>query len=234
MNTGLGCCNIGLVLLSSDLRVIGMSDSAKQVLGPAMKEFGHHVLKYHPRRSHQKIEGLLTELCTKGDDGPIAMIIDVLNKVLMINLYRIKTSETSLDTLYAMAFIDVSRQTEAEIDPRSGLVGLKKFPVCDRGSFLFLDAASIYFIKSEGNYSKIFTKDCSYFLHLSLKSILQRYTGPNFFRVHKSYIVNLDHVRKINKPDTGHSTIVFNRDGISPVPLARRRARELREALRVI
>ncbi len=69
----------------------------------------------------------------------MAMIIDVLNKVLMINLCRIKTSEPSKDFLFAMTFVDVSKETEARIDPRSGLVGLRKFPVFDKGSFQFID-----------------------------------------------------------------------------------------------
>lgn len=225
------CYNIGLVLLSSDFRVIGMSESAKQVLGPAMEEFGLHVLRYHPRKSHEKISGLLNELCSSREEVPVAMIIDVLNKVLMINLCHIKTSEPSIEDLYAMTFVDVSRQTEAKIDPKSGLVGLRKFPVCDKGSFQFLDAFSIYFIQSEGNYSRIFTKRREHFLHLSLKSILQRYTGQDFFRAHKSYIVNLAHVQKINRSGSGNATIIFDNVDIPPVPLARRRTKELKDAL---
>lgn len=231
MDSSMDCYNIGLVLMSSDFRVIGMSKSAEQVLGPAMKEFGQHVLKYHPRKSHEKIEGLLSELCSSPDEVPVAMIIDVLNKVLMINLCHIKTSEASIKDLYAMTFVDVSKQTEAEIDPKSGLVGLRKFPVYDKGSFQFLDASSIYFIQSEGNYSRIFSKGREYFLHLSLKSILTRYTGPDFFRAHKSYIVNLAHVQKINRSDSGNVTIVFDSADVPPMPLARRRIKEIKEAL---
>ncbi len=51
---------------------------------------------------------------------PIAMVIDVLNKVLIINLRRIKTSETSPDVGYAMTFIDISKETEARVDPKAG------------------------------------------------------------------------------------------------------------------
>lgn len=231
MNSSMDCYNIGLVLLSSDFRVIGMNESAKQVLGPYMKEFGLHVIKYHPRKSHEKIKGLLSELCASENKVPVAMIIDVLNKVLMINLCHIKTSETSIEDLYAMTFVDVSKQTEAEINPKSGLVGLRKFPVCDKGSFQFIDASSIYFIQSEGNYSRIFTKRHEFFLHLSLKNILQRYTGTDFFRAHKSYIVNLAHVHKIKRSDSGNSMIVFDNADTPPVPLARRRLKEIKNAL---
>ncbi len=161
MNANIGY-TIGLVLLSSDFRVMGMNDVARQILGPAISDFGQHILKYHPRKNHEKIKNLLFELCSSKDDVPVAMIIDVLNKVLMINLCRIKTSEPSKDFLFAMTFVDVSKETEARIDPRSGLVGLRKFPVFDKGSFQFIDLSSICLIQSDGNYSKLFTYTGNY------------------------------------------------------------------------
>lgn len=231
MSSSAGCYSIGLVLLSPDFRVIGMSDYARRILGPAMHEFGQHILKYHPRKSHEKIKGLLTELRYPRDEVPVAMVIDVLNKVLMINLCRIRTSQSSKEFLYAMTFVDVTRETEAEVDPKSGLVGLQKFPVCDKGSFQFLDLSSICLIQSDGNYSRLFTGSGNYFLHMSLKSILRRYASPYFFRAHKSCVVNLAHVRKLDKSAPGHAMIIFDKAGVPPAPIARRRIKELKEAL---
>ena len=230
MNSNMGY-NIGLVLLSSDLRVIGMSDLAKRILGPTIHEFGQHILKYHPRKSHDKIKSLLVKLCASKDEVPVAMIIDVLNKVLMINLYRIKTSEPSMDLIYAMTFIDVSKETEARIDPKSGLVGLKKFPIFDKGSFQFIDLSSICLIQSDGNYSKLFTQTGNHLLHMSLKNILQRYASPHFFRAHKSCIINLTHVRKLDLSDPGHATVILDKNDLPPAPIARRRIKDLKEAL---
>ncbi|HTZ17086.1 MAG TPA: LytTR family DNA-binding domain-containing protein [Dissulfurispiraceae bacterium] len=231
MNSSAGYYSIGLVLLSSDFRVIGMSDSAKRILGPAMHEFGQHILKYHPRKSHDKIKGLLSELCSSKDDVPVAMIIDVLNKVLMINLHRIKTSEPSVDFLYAMTFVDVSKETEARVDPKSGLIGLKKFPVCNKGSFQFIDLASICLIQADGNYSKLFTHAGNHLLHMSLKSIMQRYASPHFFRAHKSCIVNITHIRKLDLSGPGHAAVILDKSDLPPAPIARRRIKDLKEAL---
>ncbi len=231
MNSSFVCYSIGLVLLSSDFRVIGMNDSARRILGPAIHEFGLHILKYHPRKSHEKIKGLLFELCASKDEVPVAMIIDVLNKVLMINLCRIRTSEPSMDFLYAMTFVDVSKETEARIDPKSGLVGLRKFPVCDKGAFQFIDSDSICLIQSDGNYSRLFTHKGNHLLHMSLKSILQRYASPHFFRAHKSCIINLTHVSKLDLSDQGHAMVILDKNGLPAAPIARRRIKDLKEAL---
>jgi DNA-binding LytR/AlgR family response regulator len=64
-----------------------------------------------------------------------------------------------------------------------------------------------------------------------LKVILQRYTGSSFFRVHKSFVVNLKYVKKISRATVGRTVISFDREGIPPVPLARRKLVEFKQAL---
>ncbi len=225
------CLDIGLVLLSSDYRVIGMNAYARKVLGPAMSEFGERVFSYHPKKSHPKIEGLLSEADACDPDMPVAMIIDVLNKVLMINVCKIERESPETGPMFAMTFIDVTEQTGAKMNPDTGIVELKKFPVCDRGAFLFLDVSSIYFMRSDGNYCRVFTKDNSYYLHLTLKAVLKRYAGLKFLRIHKSFVVNMEHIHKIQKDTKGQTTIIFNKGDLPAVPVARRRISTLKKSL---
>jgi DNA-binding LytR/AlgR family response regulator len=225
------CFNIGLALLSADFRVIGMNKYAREVLGPSVKNLGKSVFFYHPRKSYPKIEYLMRKSCEPTPDMPVAMIIDVSNKVLMINLCRLDMSKGSTESFFAMTFIDVTEQTEAKMNPNSGMVELKKFPVCYKDSFLFLDASSIYFIRSDGNYCKIFAEKRSYYLHLTLKNILKRYAGLHLFRVHKCFIANLQHVQKIKRIEKGQSILFFNNENIPSIPVARRRIRALKKAL---
>lgn len=226
------CLNIGLVLLSSDFRVVGMNDYARMLLAPAMREgLGKNLLDYHPRKAQEKIRGLLKELNEARADSPFAMVIDVLNKVLMINLSRFEIVTPAPRPYWAMTFIDVSEQTGAAINANSGRVELKKFPVYENGACRFLDADSVYCIRSDGNYCKVFTVNRSYYLHLSLKAILQRYTGPNFFRVHKSVVVNLKHVQEMSRSSNAAAMITFDSAAVPPVPLARRKLAEFKQAL---
>ena len=113
------------------------------------------------------------------------------------------------------------------------MVELKKFPVSYKDSFLFLDASSIYFIRSDGNYCKIFTEKRSYHLHLTLNNILKRYAGLHLFRVHKCFIANLQYVQKIKRIEKGQSILIFNNESIPPIPLARRRIKALKKALAI-
>lgn len=231
METIKGTFNIGVVLLSSNFKVIGMNAYARQILGPAVSDLGKTVFEYHSRTDHKKIDLLLKEFCAGDFYMPVAMILDVLNKFLLVNLSRVDMHENFSDQLFSMTFIDVTEQTGARVNPKSHLVQIDKFPVFFKNSYLILSTSSIYFIKSDGNYCIVFTKKRSYYLILTLKSVLERYSGSNFFMVHKSYIVNLDHIRCINRKKDGNSYILFDNDNIPPVPVARRRTKDLRAAI---
>jgi len=163
----------------------------------------------------------------------VTMVIDVLNKAFMINVSLV-TLEEPKDPLYAVTFMDATDQIGAKANPKTGIMELKKFPICSKGSLRFLDMQSIYFIRSDGNYCRIFTETASHYLHFTLKNILERYAGLKFMRVHKSFIVNTDHIQRVEKDNRGHSMIIFNKETVAPVPVARRKLQELRVNLGIL
>lgn len=219
--------------MSSDFQVVGMNPYARQVLGSAVSELGKSVFAYHRQAIHPKIDLLLKECCTSGSYMPVAMIMDVLNKFLLVHLSRVDMHEAYGDNLFSMTFIDVTEQTGAKRNPQSHLVQIDKFPVFFKNSFLILGTSSIYFIRSDGNYCIVFTANRSYYLLMTLKSIIERYAGTNFLMVHKSYIVNLDYVRGI-KRQNGQTIIVFDHKNIPSVPVARRRIKDLKAAMGIL
>ncbi len=59
----------------------------------------------------------------------------------------------------------------------------------------------------------------------------KRYKQKNLFRVHRSFIVNLDRVDKIKRDEKGHTFIIFDKEYIPAVPVAIRRVKALKKAL---
>jgi two-component system LytT family response regulator len=159
------------------------------------------------------------------------MVIDVLGKVMMYNLSQLSVVSPTPQTCWSVTFVDVSEQTEAATNPLSGILEMKRIPVSDGGSCQFLRTDEVISIRSDGDYCKIWTRGKSHFLHSSLKSILQRYTSANFFRVHKGFAVNLVHVRNLTRDDKGLTLITFDDSSIPPVPVSRRRLATLKEAM---
>ena len=223
--------DIGTIILSSDYRVVGMNSCAQKILKLDSSKMGKRVFDYHSPSSRRKIKYLIAKIQDNQQDLPVAMIIDVLNKVLMINFCKIHMVDQNTENLYSMSFIDVSDQTEAHINPENGVLNIRKFPIFHNGSIVFLDASSIYYIQSDGNYCKLITDHKSYYLHLTLKEILHRYSGTELMRVHKSFIVNLEHIREIRHISSTKNIIIFDRESIKSIPIAKRKMNDMKALL---
>jgi two-component system, LytTR family, response regulator len=92
----------------------------------------------------------------------------------------------------------------------------------------FIKISSITSIEPVGNYSKILTVEGKHCLVLkTLKQWQEELPDTNFVRIHRSSIVNIDHVDHIEKnPDTGHMAFLKNKP--EPIEVSRRYAKKLK------
>lgn len=72
-----------------------------------------------------------------------------------------------------------------------------KLAVEGDGEILYLDPKDILYISREEKYSKIVTKTKEFETKIPLKDLETRLMAYAFFRIHKSYIVNLDYVTRL-------------------------------------
>jgi DNA-binding LytR/AlgR family response regulator len=79
-----------------------------------------------------------------------------------------------------------------------------------------------------GNYSKIVTSEGKHCLVLkTLKQWQEELPDTNFVRIHRSSIVNIEHVDHIEKsPDLGH--VAFLKNKPEPLEVSRRYAKKLK------
>lgn len=223
--------NIGLVLLSADLRVIGLNDFARKVFSPASGKLGKRLLSYHPLKSRERVQGIIREMIDVRPGEARTVVIDVLGRAIMNNLSQLAIDSPEPQTCWAVTFIDVTGQTGATKNPMSGLVEMKRIPVAEGGACRFIAIDDVLAVQSDGDYCRIFTGDGTYYQHLNLKTFLLRYPSPALMRVHKSFIVNLHHIRKTTRADSDHLTLQLDHERIQPIPVSRRRAAVLKRAL---
>lgn len=57
---------------------------------------------------------------------------------------------------------------------------------------------SIQYIKGYGDYMKVKCKNCSHTVHITMKNLEKVLPSADFYRVHKSYIIRLDKIEKVN------------------------------------
>lgn len=79
-----------------------------------------------------------------------------------------------------------------------------RIQLCVNGVIYFFKNNEIVLLKAEGNYTKIFlTDNRKLFLSKTLKEVIEPLSKSCFFRIHKSYCINLEHVQEYRKSQGG-------------------------------
>ena len=96
------------------------------------------------------------------------------------------------------------------------------------GKTLFVNAEEIIYCKSDGNYSELFFKDNKKeIVSKKIKDVEVLIDSTDFFRVHNSYLVNINYITEFIKSD-GQYLVLENGDSI---PVSRSRKSALIELL---
>jgi two-component system LytT family response regulator len=92
----------------------------------------------------------------------------------------------------------------------------------------FIKISSISFIEPVGNYSKIFTTEGKHCIVLkTLKQWQEELPDNNFVRIHRSSIVNIEHVDHIEK-DSKTQQKAYLKNRPEPIEVSRRYAKKLK------
>jgi two-component system, LytTR family, response regulator LytT len=121
-------------------------------------------------------------------------------------------------------------QKQNSIKPNTS-IALEKIWAASGEVGVLLDPKEILYCKADGDAVNAHISNLeSYALRQSLQDLEQRFPNGPFARVHKSYLVNLDHVKQIEPYFSGRFRLLLS-DHASRVPLSRQYARKLRERL---
>jgi two-component system LytT family response regulator len=105
---------------------------------------------------------------------------------------------------------------------------LKKVGIPDGDGLIFINLADIIRCDSDGNYTYfILTSGKKIIVSRTLGEYEQMFMDDNFFRVHRSHLINLEHVKKYIKGEGGYVIMSDN----SQVEVSRRNKNEFLEKL---
>jgi DNA-binding LytR/AlgR family response regulator len=114
--------------------------------------------------------------------------------------------------------------------PSPGTEPLVRIPVQRDGRTVLVDRTAIVYASAVRGYSYLKLADERLLVSFSLNELERRLRG-HFFRTHRAYLVNLDHVRELVPDFKGALVLVMNDRQRSRVEVSRRQARELRRRL---
>lgn len=113
--------------------------------------------------------------------------------------------------------------------PAAG-TAVMRIPVQQGNRTVLIDAADVVYASATRGYSYLKLPDERHLVSWSLTELEER-LGPPFFRVHRSHLVNLAHVRELVPDYKGSLVLVMGDVQRSRVEVARRQAGPLRRAL---
>lgn len=107
---------------------------------------------------------------------------------------------------------------------------VKRIPCYKNGKIVFVDIEDIFFfyIKDEKTYVK--TEEQSYFIGSTLCQIEEK---TNFFRAHRSYLVNMDNIKEMYSWFNGTYKLVMNDKERSEIPISRNNVKKLKEYFKI-
>jgi two-component system, LytTR family, response regulator len=97
-------------------------------------------------------------------------------------------------------------------------------------SIVPLAVAGIAWFEAVGDYIAAHAGEAQHLLHLPLSQLEARLDAQRFVRIHRAYIVNLDHVAAFRREPDGH-LVAELKDG-TRLPISRAKARDLRGLVR--
>jgi DNA-binding LytR/AlgR family response regulator len=105
-----------------------------------------------------------------------------------------------------------------------------RIPAKRGAKILILDPADVIWFESEGELVHARTADGRALVERPLGDLEELLHG-SFFRIHRSYLVNLSRVGAIVPEDGGTYRVVMKDEASTPLPLSRRQAQKLREII---
>jgi LytTR family transcriptional regulator, CO-responsive transcriptional regulator RcoM len=241
----------GVVHLDRDLKVVAMNSFARRVLPIEEKApFEKMVLSFHPERSVAKVKFLLDQAeCPVSNPPPMTMIINIPERVLLIKVTKLSDARGE-SAGYTLIFYDITELVSGDdtvlpvsAGASSGVAGtaalgaskaaakrqLHKIPTVSQNRIVLVDVETVTYIRSEGHYTWVSTAQGSSFCNLNISDLAERLDGASFFRIHRSYLANLDFAEQILR-DEGKVSLKL-RGETTPLPVARTSVPRLLEQL---
>jgi DNA-binding LytR/AlgR family response regulator len=154
--------------------------------------------------------------------------IERAKKTQPINYLVKPFKQAQLYTAIEIAMLNLAKKedtskAEASEETENNLVIKDALFIKDKYSYVKLPLSEILWMKAENNYVEIHTTQKKELIRANLGHFLEKINKKNFFRTHKSYAVNLDHMTRFDPT----SVFILNTE----VPLSKNYADELMKVI---
>ncbi len=184
----------GIVILNNDLSVSHINRMFFLMFSHFEKErlFQGNILDFHGEENRRRMLDLLRLTKDAKRQIPLSLKIirhDGMDCWLLIKLVPIVDRDMADEKICAL-FYDITQFVSPERK-------LARVPVTSGDEIYLLKPEEIIYLKADNIYSRVFTANREYHCDLSLGALEKRLDRDLFYRIHRSYLVNVGKVRKV-------------------------------------
>jgi two-component system LytT family response regulator len=198
----------------------------------------------------EKIEGLQPDLLFLDIEMPVINGFELLDKILHLNFsiifitaynqyalkaFRFNALDYLVKPIDANDLIEAVTKAEKKIKPSATQLSLlqrqmrgeiaTKIAIPSKNGVSFIELNEIVFVEASNNYSKLILSDKRIFtVSKTLKDVQDVLEESHFLRVHRQYIINLNHVKQFNRNES-----ILIMDNGEHLPIARNQKERLIE-----
>ncbi|MFN2185951.1 MAG: LytTR family transcriptional regulator DNA-binding domain-containing protein, partial [Anaerolineae bacterium] len=216
------------------LNLVGLADRAKAKLDKLPSGLVRR-LAFGCAIVHQPKVILLADPFARCDEGSITLLSGLARQLAddgaaLLILADDSANLTSLcDTIHSFSRGSIvesySPQQEQQVDLPF------KIPVRLEASVALLNPGDILYVTTEQSRTYLHTVEGQLPAQFTLTELEQRLARSGFFRAHRGYLVNLQHVKEVIPYTRNSFSLILDDADETEIPLSKSAARELRELL---
>jgi ABC-2 type transport system ATP-binding protein len=184
---------------------------------------------------HQPSSLVLVEPFARCDQATISLLTDQMRHLadkgasLLILAEDLAHLSSVCETVYTLAqgHIVDSYQPQEESQPQLPF----KIPVKLEARVALLNPGDILYATAEGGRAALQTREGRLSTQFTLTELEERLARSGFFRAHRGYLVNLQHVKEVIPYTRNSFSLILDDEAQTEIPLSKAAARELRELL---
>jgi ABC-2 type transport system ATP-binding protein len=178
---------------------------------------------------------ILAEPFAKCDEGSVTLLSGLMRQVasdgtaILILGEDDENLDAVCDTIYRLEkgqIVDSYRPSEARYSDMPFMI-----PAKQEGKVDLVDPADIYYVMAQDDRTYLQTIEGQLPTQFTLAELEKRLVRSGFFRAHRGYLVNLQHVKEVIPFTRDSYTLRLKDQDGTQIPLSKSAARELRELL---
>lgn len=177
------------------------------------------------------LSGLEAARLVREQPGKPALVFVTAYERYAVDAFAVEAFDYLLKPVDPQRLARVVERLQEERRPAGPPV--QKVAVVGGGQTQLLDYDDVYFVRAEGDYSRVHTFDRAYLSTASLRELEDTLPGGRFARVHRSTLVNLAKVAGVGRAGPDRLRLTMDDRGRTELDVSRRLTRRVRERLRL-